>query len=188
MGSKMRSVHLLAAALALGIGFAALAVGAAYAEGLERAYIHALASLDAPADLTGVALQKAGLTLRQATDELVKGSWEKAQAILEDAIRFLGQEGRTVPGYKNAVFSGLTTNALAGILGNIIEGYPDLSGVVQVASSPISKYDLLVLLKKVYGMHIDIRPDTEDSVDGEACIVRGRIGRGRPRSEDASGS
>ena len=73
---------------------------------------------------------------------------------------FLGQEGKTVPGYKNAIFSGLTTNALAGILGDIIAGYPDLSGVVQVASRPISKYDLLVLLKKVYGMHIDVRPDT----------------------------
>ncbi len=73
---------------------------------------------------------------------------------------FLGQQGTTVPGYKNAIFSGLTTNALAGILGNIIEGYSELSGVVQVAPKPISKYDLLVLLKKVYGMHIDIRPDT----------------------------
>ena len=73
---------------------------------------------------------------------------------------FLGQEGKTVSGYKNAIFSGLTTNALAGILGDIIAGYPNLSGVVQVASKPISKYDLLVLLKKVYGMHIDVRPDT----------------------------
>ncbi len=73
---------------------------------------------------------------------------------------FLGQEGKTVPGYKNAIFSGLTTNALAAILGDIIAGYPDLSGVVQVASRPISKYDLLVLLKKVYGIPVDIRPDT----------------------------
>jgi dTDP-4-dehydrorhamnose reductase len=73
---------------------------------------------------------------------------------------FLGQEGKTVPGYKRAIFSGLTTNALSGIIGEIISGYPDLYGVMQVASEPISKYDLLVLVEKTYGLHIEIRPDT----------------------------
>ena len=84
---------------------------------------------------------------------------------------FLGQEGKAVPGYTNAIFSGLTTNALAGILGDIIAGYPDLSGVVQVASRPISKYDLLVLLKKVYGMHIDVRPNT-DVTNNRSLVAR----------------
>lgn len=72
---------------------------------------------------------------------------------------FLGQQGKTVPGYKNAIFSGLTTNALAEIVGEIISSYPDLCGVVQVASRPISKHDLLVLIRRVYGMKIDIIPD-----------------------------
>jgi len=72
---------------------------------------------------------------------------------------FLGQQGKTVPGYKNAIFSGLTTNALAGIIGEIISAYPDLHGVVQVASSPICKHDLLILIKRVYGLKLDIVPD-----------------------------
>jgi dTDP-4-dehydrorhamnose reductase len=72
---------------------------------------------------------------------------------------FLNQEEKTVPGYKNAIFSGLTTNAIAGIMNEIISEYPNLHGVVQVASRPISKYDLLTLVKNVYGLHIDIRPD-----------------------------
>lgn len=72
---------------------------------------------------------------------------------------FLSQQGKTVPGYKKAVFSGVTTNALAGILDEIISAYPDLDGLVQVASRPISKYDLLVLIKKIYGLKIGIRPD-----------------------------
>lgn len=72
---------------------------------------------------------------------------------------FLGQQGKTIPGYKKAIFSGLTTNALAAIIGEIISGYPGLSGVVQVASEPISKYDLLMLVKKTYGLDIGIRPD-----------------------------
>jgi dTDP-4-dehydrorhamnose reductase len=72
---------------------------------------------------------------------------------------FLSQQGKTVPGYKKAVFSGVTTNALAGILDEIISAYPDLDGLVQVASRPISKYDLLVLIKKIYGLKTGIRPD-----------------------------
>jgi dTDP-4-dehydrorhamnose reductase len=72
---------------------------------------------------------------------------------------FLSQQGKTVPGYKNAIFSGLTTNALAGIMDELISAYPDLHGVIQVASRPISKYDLLVLIKQVYGLQIEIIPD-----------------------------
>ena len=72
---------------------------------------------------------------------------------------FLGQEGKTVPGFKKAIFSGLTTQALAGIMGEIISDYPKLHGLVQVASAPISKYDLLKLVKSAYGLNITIVPD-----------------------------
>jgi dTDP-4-dehydrorhamnose reductase len=72
---------------------------------------------------------------------------------------FLNQRGKTVPGYKKAIFSGVTTNALAGIMDEIIVTYPDLDGLVQVASRPVAKYDLLVLIKKVYGLDIGIVPD-----------------------------
>jgi dTDP-4-dehydrorhamnose reductase len=72
---------------------------------------------------------------------------------------FISQEGKTVPGYKNAVFSGLTTLALSEIITEIIADHPRLSGVYQVASKPISKYDLLNLVKKNYGMAITVKPD-----------------------------
>ncbi len=71
----------------------------------------------------------------------------------------MNQEGKTVNGFKKAVFSGLTTLALSEIISQIIDGYPHLYGVFQVASEPISKYDLLVMVKKVYGLHITIEPD-----------------------------
>ena len=71
----------------------------------------------------------------------------------------MSQEGKKVSGYKNAVFSGLTTLALSEIIAKIIADYPRLSGVYQVASEPISKYDLLNLVKKTYGMAITIEPD-----------------------------
>ena len=72
---------------------------------------------------------------------------------------FMGQEGKKVPGYKNAVFSGLTTFALSEIIAKIITDHPRLSGVCQVASEPISKYDLLNLVKKTYCMTVTIEPD-----------------------------
>jgi dTDP-4-dehydrorhamnose reductase len=72
---------------------------------------------------------------------------------------FLSQEGKTVSGYKKAIFSGLTTIALSEIIAEIIINHPHLSGVYQIASDPISKYDLLNLVKKIYGLKIRIDPD-----------------------------
>jgi dTDP-4-dehydrorhamnose reductase len=72
---------------------------------------------------------------------------------------FLSQEGKTVSGYKKAVFSGMTTLALSEIIAEILADHPRLSGVYQVASKPISKYDLLNMVKKTYGMKIKIDPD-----------------------------
>ena len=72
---------------------------------------------------------------------------------------FLGNEGKTVKGYKKAIFSGLTTLALSEIIAEIISRYPRISGVYQVASEPISKYDLLNLVKKIYSITITVNPD-----------------------------
>jgi Ca-activated chloride channel family protein len=40
-----------------------------------------------------VAMQKAGLTIKRATDEITSGSPQKAKAILEEAIRYLSERG-----------------------------------------------------------------------------------------------
>lgn len=72
---------------------------------------------------------------------------------------FLSQEGKTVSGYKKAIFSGLTTIALSEIIAEIIINHPHLSGVYQIASEPISKYDLLYLVNKIYGLKIRIDPN-----------------------------
>jgi len=72
---------------------------------------------------------------------------------------FLSQEGKTISGYQKAIFSGLTTIALSEIIGHIISDYPELNGVLQVASNPISKFDLLNLVKKIYCMNIIIERD-----------------------------
>jgi dTDP-4-dehydrorhamnose reductase len=72
---------------------------------------------------------------------------------------FLSQRGGRVRGFKRAIFSGFTTSALAEIIARIIVEQPDLSGLWHVASEPISKFDLLTLVKQTYGLAIEIEPD-----------------------------
>ena len=72
---------------------------------------------------------------------------------------FLANRNGSVWGYKNAIYSGFTTLEMANILDKIIIQFPDLSGVYQVASTPINKYDLLSLLNQKMNLNIDIRPE-----------------------------
>lgn len=77
----------------------------------------------------------------------------------------LGQEGKTIHGYRRAIFSGFTTNVLAEIIAHIVIEHPDLQGVWHVASEPISKFELLSLVKQIYGLNIEIEPDETVACD-----------------------
>ena len=72
---------------------------------------------------------------------------------------FLAQEGKRVRGFKGAVFTGFTTEALAEVLAKVISDHPALSGVWHVASEAINKLDLLSLIKKTYKLTVNIEPD-----------------------------
>jgi len=69
---------------------------------------------------------------------------------------FLSQTGKKVFGYSRAIFSGFTTQALAEILANIVSHHPALSGMWHVSSQPISKYELLMLIKEILGVNVEI--------------------------------
>lgn len=77
-----------------------------------------------------------------------------AHSLLEWII---GNRGKKVDGYSNAVFSGFPTIVLADIISTLISEHPMLSGVYHVSSDPINKFDLLNLINKSYnlGMEID---------------------------------
>ncbi len=72
---------------------------------------------------------------------------------------FLSQEGKTVNGYSKAIFSGLTTNSLAEVIDMIISKHRDMQGVWHIASEPISKFDLLSLVKRIYHLNVQIERD-----------------------------
>jgi dTDP-4-dehydrorhamnose reductase len=78
---------------------------------------------------------------------------------------FLSQRGRRVRGFKGSVFSGFTTDALAGIIADVIAEHRNLSGVWHVASEPINKFYLLALIKKTYAIDIEIEPDEDFKCD-----------------------
>jgi len=78
---------------------------------------------------------------------------------------FLSQEGRAVSGYTNAIFSGLTTNALSDVIAAVIMNYPEMRGVWHVAAEPISKYELLKRVKAVYNLDVQIQPENSVVID-----------------------
>jgi dTDP-4-dehydrorhamnose reductase len=74
---------------------------------------------------------------------------------------FLSNRGKEVRGYRRAIYSGLTTTALAQIFIGILEKHPQLEGLYQVSSDPITKYDLLSLVNQEFQTHTTIEPDEE---------------------------
>lgn len=72
---------------------------------------------------------------------------------------FLGQKGQ-IKGYRKAIYSGLTTLRLAEIIDKILHEHPDLTGIWNISSDPIDKYDLLTRLSAALGRkNVEIIPD-----------------------------
>src|ERR1035437_2521362 len=74
---------------------------------------------------------------------------------------FLSQEGKTITGYRRAIYTGFTTSELARRIENVLLRYSEISGVWHVSSDPINKYDLLCLARTAFGWKGDIVPDEE---------------------------
>lgn len=77
---------------------------------------------------------------------------------------FLAQD-RQCRCYTRAIFSGLPTVVLAKILRDVVIPNRDLTGIYHVASQPISKYDLLRSVAKIYKKNIEIVPDDRVVID-----------------------
>jgi dTDP-4-dehydrorhamnose reductase len=59
---------------------------------------------------------------------------------------FLSNKENQIEGYKNAIYTGLTTIEMTRVISKVIKEFSDLTGIYHVASEPISKYDLLIYL------------------------------------------
>lgn len=73
---------------------------------------------------------------------------------------FLAQKNKTIQGYSEVYYSGLTTNFLAREVVRILKEFPDLSGLYQISSERISKYDLLVLADQIFKNQTEITKES----------------------------
>lgn len=91
---------------------------------------------------------------------------------------FLGNRGGKVKGFRRAIYSGFPTVVMARLIGDLIERHPRLSGLYQVSSSPINKYDLLCLIRDAYRADIVIEPDDDFVLDRSLDSTRFRAATG----------
>jgi dTDP-4-dehydrorhamnose reductase len=91
---------------------------------------------------------------------------------------FLSQRGGRINGYVRALYSGLTTLAAADLVVWLIRAHPALQGLWQVSGEPISKFDLLQVVKHVYGLDIEIAPDQQFVCDRRLDSTRFRTHTG----------
>ncbi len=95
------------------------------------------------------------LTLRTS---IIGRELERSESLLE---WFLGQNGQCVRGFARAMYSGVTTPYLAEVLERVVSNFPALNGLYHVTAPPISKLDLLRLLKPAFNLAVEIVPDDE---------------------------
>lgn len=78
---------------------------------------------------------------------------------------FLRQKGN-IYGYDRVIYSGIISSELAIIIEMMLLNYPKVSGIINIASTPISKYQILVKLKKTLNYSdINIIKDKSNVID-----------------------
>jgi dTDP-4-dehydrorhamnose reductase len=90
--------------------------------------------------------------------------WElgEAHGLLE---WFASQRGGRVRGFTGAIYSGLSTTALANLVADLIAAPEMPSGLFNVASEPINKYDLLTRVRDALGWQIEIEAEAQFACD-----------------------
>lgn len=78
---------------------------------------------------------------------------------------FLSNEGKTIKGFEQAVFSGFTTMELARIIERILVQHPQLSGLWHVSATPITKLELLRLFQRHFNWKGSIETDSDFHCD-----------------------
>ncbi len=77
---------------------------------------------------------------------------------------FLSQAG-SVRGFRRAIYTGISTPEFARLIRDFVLPHPNLRGLFHVSGDPINKYDLLVLIREIYGKSIEITPEDSVAID-----------------------
>lgn len=73
---------------------------------------------------------------------------------------FLIQSDNTIKGFSEVFYSGITTVKMAEIVLILIKEYPQLNGLYNISSKPISKFELLKIFKEYFNTNTIIMPDS----------------------------
>ncbi len=76
---------------------------------------------------------------------------------------FLKQNNKDIRGFSEVMYSGITTVKMAEIVLKIIFSYPKLSGLFNVSSEPLSKFELLQLFNENFNVNANIESDSSYS-------------------------
>ena len=72
---------------------------------------------------------------------------------------FLKQKNKKIKGFNKVIYSGITTTKMAEIVLKLIDQYQNLSGVYNISSKPISKFELLKLWNNLFDINANIEID-----------------------------
>lgn len=78
---------------------------------------------------------------------------------------FLSNKGKSITGYKQAIYSGFPTQRLGNIISDYIIPNKELTGVLQVAGTPIDKFSLLTMIKDHFQLNIEIMANDQVKVE-----------------------
>jgi len=90
---------------------------------------------------------------------------------------FLSQSYK-VKGFDKAIFSGLPTVEIARIIRDYVIPNPTMTGIYHISADPINKYDLLILVKKIYQKNINIIKNSDLVIDRSLDSMRFRNATG----------
>ncbi|MCW5603810.1 MAG: SDR family oxidoreductase [Burkholderiales bacterium] len=117
--------------------------------------------------LLGEVHEAPGITLRTS---IIGRELSRKTGLLE---WFLAQRGK-IRGYRKAIFSGFTTAEMARIIDMVLTRFPQTHGLYHVSGAPISKYDLLRLIRDRMRLATEIEPDDDFRCDRSLDSARFR--------------
>jgi dTDP-4-dehydrorhamnose reductase len=122
--------------------------------------------------LLGEVTEGDALTLRTS---IIGWELERSSGLLEWAA---SRSGREVRGFAGAIFSGLTTSALARVITELIREHPRLRGLYHVSADQISKFELLTELNRALDLRLSIERTEEPHVNRALDSSRFRAATG----------
>lgn len=109
--------------------------------------------------LLGEAAGRGALTLRTS---MIGPELKRKASLVE---WFLAQRGKSIKGWRKAIYSGFTTAEMSRIIETIVTQHPEACGIYHVSSDPISKFDLLSRIESRIRSGTTIIPDDSIACD-----------------------